>query len=116
MVAIFTEWGGNGNKSDLWACRSKDGGEKWDEVSSVVPLKDLKGGTAKSFSAASMPGENVVWLAYAVGDANQKVYVRESKTGGRSWSREVEITAKAKKGGKREFCGSRDCVGTREPE
>lgn len=117
LLAIFTEWGGEGNKSDIWACRSKDGGEKWDEVSSIASLENLKWQTAKSFSAASTPGDNVVWLAYAVGEANQKIYVRESKTGGRSWSREVEITAKAKEAGENvRFVSQGLVLGRKSPE
>jgi hypothetical protein len=56
-----------------------------------------------SFAAISKPGEDLLWLMYAVGEANHQLFVQQGRSGGRIWARETEITGAVKKPGENVF-------------
>lgn len=101
LLAMAALWGGgqHGDARDIWGRRSRDGGKKWDELDQVVSPRDHGGHMDISFAAASDPELDRVWTVYAAGKANQNVYVKEGRSGGRAWSGQQDITGIAKEQG-----------------
>lgn len=96
LLCVYAVKGGG--SVGIKVARSRDGGTRWDDPVDVTDFKD-RNRPVHSFSAASNTRRDEIWMGYAMGTANHKVYVRQGRNGGRNWQQPVDVTAQAKEAG-----------------
>lgn len=95
LTTIFI---GQDQKSAVWGRRSRDGGDRWDDVYPIIKA-DVFNTDIYSLAAAQDPRRDQIYLTVATGKANHRIYLLTGRNGGRTWSKPVEITAMVKKPG-----------------
>lgn len=87
-----------GGTAGVKVARSRDGGSRWDDPVDVTDFK-AKNRPVYTFSAASNTRRDEIWMGFAQGTANHRVYIRQGRNGGRNWQQPVDVTAQAKEAG-----------------
>jgi hypothetical protein len=108
LVCLFHTYGGG--SSALYAARSRNGGEKWEDFETVIDKEDINDDTMASIGVVANPDRDMLWVAYTLGESNQRVFVTQGRSRGRNWSKSVEITEDVKPGGRFVWLGGRGIV------
>ncbi|NIP96951.1 MAG: exo-alpha-sialidase, partial [Akkermansiaceae bacterium] len=98
LLALYLIWQGR-TTATVRLNRSRDGGKRWEEGVTLVDPKNSRQMPVWSFSAAANQRRDETWLAYAVGSANHRLYVKAGRNGGRNWTQPVEVTKEGKEAG-----------------